>query len=93
MSTEEKIKIVCEELKKILIEKNKKYGDSALNPIKVFSKEDNSKNSILIRLDDKISRIKNSNEIRKNDIWDLTGYLVLLIINNDWITKNEDIYE
>jgi hypothetical protein len=70
-------------LQKILLEKNEQYGDSALNPINVFSKK-NSKNSLLIRIDDKLSRVKNSDKLRKNDVCDLMGYLVLLCIDNGW---------
>ena len=82
------IELVLESLKEFLLEKNKRYGNSALNPVKVFSKADSGA-SILIRIDDKISRIKNSSEIRKNDITDLMGYLVLLSVSNGWFDFNE----
>ena len=29
---------ICEEIKELLLEKNRKYGDSAINPIRIFSK-------------------------------------------------------
>ncbi|MBO4640855.1 MAG: hypothetical protein J5710_13980 [Treponema sp.] len=69
-------------MKDLLLYKNKKYGDSAINPKKIFYKGD-STNSILIRLDDKLSRILNSEEEkpRINDCCDIIGYLTLLLIS------------
>ena len=87
--TEIKIEAVCENLKKLLFEKNKKYGDSALNPINIFAKTNTGLDKLLVRLDDKISRINNSEELRKNDVWDMLGYLVLLIISKEWIQNND----
>lgn len=78
--TQKKIKEICDEIAELLIDKNKKYGNSALEPKNIFYKG-NAENSILIRLDDKIGRITNNNgEIRTNDIVDIIGYLVLLLI-------------
>ena len=74
---------VVEALSEFLMAKNKNYGNSALKPIKVFSKVEPT-NSICVRMDDKISRIVNSKEFRKNDIVDLTGYLVLLCAQKGW---------
>ena len=48
-------------MNKILLEKNKRYGDSALHPVNVFSKLP-ATNSIQVRLDDKLNRIKNGPE-------------------------------
>lgn len=61
----------------MLISKNKKYGNSALKPMRVFSKMDTLE-QINVRIDDKLSRIAN----RKNDEdedpeLDLIGYLIL----------------
>ena len=81
--TQKKIKEICDEIAKLLIDKNKKYGNSALEPKNIFYKG-NAENSILIRLDDKIGRITNNNgEIRTNDIVDIIGYLVLLLISKN----------
>jgi hypothetical protein len=82
--TEEQIKIVCDNLAEFLITKNRAYGNSALNPIRIFSKSENSSNSLLIRCDDKVNRILNSNELRENDCKDLCGYLILIMIDNGW---------
>lgn len=83
------IEKVCDELKSFLKEKNKLYGYSALNPIKVFSKhikEENSQalNGMLVRLDDKIKRVMNAESLRENDVIDIAGYLILLCVENGW---------
>ena len=80
---EDKIKAVIKSIYNVLIEKNKRYGNSALSPANVFSKLD-SESGILLRLDDKINRIKNSLELRKNDVFDILGYLTLLSIQKGW---------
>jgi hypothetical protein len=74
---------LLDSFKELLILKNKLYGDAALKPSKTFSKESSS-NSIATRIDDKISRIKNSAEVRKDDVVDLTGYLLLYIMDKGW---------
>lgn len=88
MTTQDKIIQFTNNLQKLLLEKNKRYGDSALNPLAIFNKT-GTINSIEQRLDDKLSRIKNSTQLRKNDIIDLLGYGVLLCIANDWIELND----
>lgn len=77
LDTQNKISQVCDEIKDMLIEKNKSYGDSAINPVRIFSKSD-SVEQIKVRIDDKISRISRGTEFYgDNDIDDLIGYLVL----------------
>ena len=83
--TEDKIKTVCDNLADFLIIKNKNYGDSALNPIHIFSKDIDAGNSLLIRADDKANRILNSNKLREDDCKDLCGYLILIMIDNGWL--------
>ena len=90
MESQEKISKIYDSLKEFSLEKNRRYGDSALNPIKIFSKADAS-NSILIRLDDKVSRIRNSDKIRKNDVCDIMGYLMLYCAANDWLDFSDQI--
>lgn len=65
--------------------KNKQYGNSALNPINVFA----GKSKVGYRADDKISRIRNSEVLRKNDVTDLMGYLILICKENGWLTFDE----
>jgi hypothetical protein len=69
------------EIREMLISKNLKYGNSALEPLGVFSKL-SAKEGLLVRIDDKLKRIKNGT-LDKDDedvINDLIGYLVLLKI-------------
>lgn len=71
----------CDEIRDMLLDKNTRYGDSALSPLRVFSKAD-ATSQLLVRLDDKLSRIKNVQEDELEDpILDLIGYLVLLRIS------------
>ena len=80
--TQERIAEILEAMKDLLLYKNQKYGDSAINPKKIFYKGD-STNSILIRLDDKLGRIISNAEEkpRINDIADILGYCTLLLIS------------
>ena len=85
---------ILNNISEVLIEKNRKYGNAALEPLGLFYKGDNI-TSITIRIDDKISRIKNSEVLRKNDMFDLLGYSILLgISNNYWdIPENNNFEE
>jgi hypothetical protein len=82
--TQKKIQRVTESMCRLLIEKNRRYGDAALSPKNVFSKLPAGE-AIKIRLDDKLSRIMaNEGEARKNDFSDLIGYLILFCISQGW---------
>jgi hypothetical protein len=71
------IATICDQLKELLLEKNRKYGDSALNPVRVFSKTSPIE-QIRVRLDDKLSRLRNQQDDEDEDVLtDLIGYLVL----------------
>ena len=71
------ISSVCDEIKELLLEKNAKYGDSALNPVRIFSRADISE-QIKVRIDDKLSRIRTLDPDDAEDAYlDLLGYLVL----------------
>lgn len=77
---EQSVRRHTDRIANLLIEKNKAYGDSALNPIRVFSKADRME-QLYIRLDDKISRIQKGTDFANEDtIDDLIGYLFLLKI-------------
>jgi hypothetical protein len=72
-----KIWAACHEVAQMLIDKNISYGDSALNPIRLFSTAD-SIEQLKVRIDDKLNRVKNAQGFAgDNDIDDLIGYLVL----------------
>lgn len=78
------VTVVLEEIRDLLIAKNKKYGNSALEPLGVFSQL-SAKEGLLIRIDDKLKRIKNGS-LEKDDedvVNDLIGYLVLLKISDN----------
>jgi len=83
LETSNKIKLVLTSLETLLLEKNKRYGNAALDPINIFSKH-SPEGGITVRLDDKLRRIQNSTELRKNDISDIMGYLTLLCIEKEW---------
>jgi hypothetical protein len=72
-----KILSSCIDIAQMLIEKNISYGDSALNPIRIFSVADATE-QLKVRIDDKLNRVKNNQGFAgDNDIDDLIGYLIL----------------
>jgi len=79
--TQNSIKWTCNEIRDLLVSKNKAYGDSALEPENIFSKLDNAQ-GICARIDDKLSRIKNTglDDATEDTLDDLIGYLILLKI-------------
>ena len=79
------------ELRNLLLRKNKAYGNSALEPLNVFSNQ-NAVDSLCARLDDKLSRIKNKglNDKTEDTLFDLAGYLILLIIAKNEQDKNSN---
>ena len=71
---------ICDDIRDLLLKKNRAYGNSALEPIRVFSKA-NSCEQILVRIDDKLNRIKQGANILSEDedvLQDLIGYVILL---------------
>ena len=92
--TEFKISNVCDDIKKLLIDKNRKYGNSALKPNRIFSKC-SATEQLLVRIDDKLNRIMKGAGLLANDedvVNDLIGYLVLLKISME-SDKNDDILD
>lgn len=79
--TQQKIVELTEAMRDLLLYKNEKYGDSELHPKRIFHKG-NVVSSILIRLDDKLSRVMENNDQlpRVNDVADIIGYCTLLLI-------------
>lgn len=79
-----KVSYVLKGIEEMLVAKNKKYGNSALEPSNVFSKLP-AKEGLLLRIDDKLKRIANGSYENDDEdvINDLIGYLVLLkIVDN-----------
>ena len=81
MNSQREIEVTIEEIRDLLITKNNAYGNSALEPINVFS-NGSAVDSLCARIDDKLARIKNSglNDLTEDTLLDLIGYMVLLII-------------
>ena len=76
---------IVNNITKMLIEKNRKYGNSALEPQRIFSKA-SAIEQIKVRIDDKLSRMKNQQNDEDEDvISDLIGYLILLKIAKEGI--------
>lgn len=82
MTFRDQVYEVLSEITEMLVAKNKKYGNSALEPLGIFSKL-SPEEGLMIRIDDKLKRIKNGS-LDKDDedvVNDLIGYLVLLKIH------------
>lgn len=81
--TQREIAAQCDAIKELLLQKNAAYGDSAMSPMRVFSRAD-SVEQIKVRIDDKISRLSRGHaipdETLEATVDDLIGYLVLLKI-------------
>ena len=92
-STQNSIKWTCNEIRDLLIRKNKAYGDSALQPDNIFSKLDNAQ-AICARIDDKLSRIKNNglDDKTEDTLDDLIGYLILLKIAREQGDSNTTVW-
>lgn len=69
---------VLDGIKRLLVSKNASYGNSCFEPIGIFAKELPVEQQLFVRIDDKLSRIKNGNSCMGEDtIADLIGYLIL----------------
>lgn len=77
---EAEIRAVCHELAEMLVAKNRAYGNSALDPVRVFSKAPLDE-QLRVRLDDKLSRLARGQAAGEDPEWDILGYLVLLRIS------------
>jgi len=76
----QEVHIVLVAVNDMLEKKNRKYGDSALNPKRIFSRA-STVEQIKVRLDDKLSRLASGQADEDEDVlMDLLGYLVLLRI-------------
>ena len=86
-----KIADKCNEIRILLQEKNAQYGDSAMNPVRVFSTADSTE-QLKVRIDDKLSRLVRGDDSLESDeevIKDLIGYLILLLIQYDTQAQSE----
>ena len=87
-STQQEIVEECNAIAEMLCEKNRKYGDSALNPVRVFSRCD-ALEQINVRLDDKLSRLMSGQVDDTEDTeMDIIGYLILKRIKKRSANRN-----
>lgn len=82
MQFKEEVEKVLNEVKQMLLEKNASYGNSALEPSRIFSKADTIE-QLKIRIDDKLTRIQKGKYLREDDLKDILGYMVLLRIKQN----------
>ena len=77
---ERRIRAKCREVADMLVAKNRAYGNSALEPLRIFSRGD-AEAGIAARLDDKLARVRNApGAFGENEVMDLIGCLVLLLL-------------
>lgn len=85
---EDELKEQLDFIFQLLSAKNRKYGNAALEPKRIFSKA-SAIEQINVRIDDKLSRIQNQQEDEDEDAeLDLMGYLLLKRIKKSLIEKN-----
>ena len=83
---QEEIRKKCDEIRDLLIEKNKSYGNSVFDKGVLFSVD--PMYAIQARINDKLNRIKSKETyMSENDLMDLTGYLVLLQVYMDEVDR------
>jgi hypothetical protein len=71
---------VTEGICELLTEKDKRYGSFIETPLGIFEGKCASGRDI----DKKLSRIKNADELRLNDVADTIGYLILAMKEKNW---------
>lgn len=73
----------CDAIKEMLLTKNRKYGNSALEPVRIVSKADPME-QIAVRIDDKLSRLKSAqvddDEGADELDGDIVGYFILRLV-------------
>lgn len=74
------IEAECDAIKAMLLQKNAAYGNSALAPVRIFSKAPVDE-QIRVRLDDKLSRLQSGSAAGEDVELDLMGYLVLMRVH------------
>lgn len=79
MTVIELIDMECDNIKQLLISKNKAYGNSFASPLNIFFKG-TAEEGLNIRIDDKLKRISEGQEtenVPEDTELDLIGYLIL----------------
>ena len=81
------IERVCDGVKRMLLAKNAAYGDSALSPLRVFSRAAPDE-ALCVRMDDKLSRLARGHALSDESLTDtevdLLGYIVLHLVSKGW---------
>ena len=79
----------CDCIKMLLVSKNTSYAAALFNPINQFSSL-SAKETCNVLIDNKLSRLKNGKQYKnENDILDLVGYLINLLVIIDIETPSE----
>ena len=81
MIFEQRIDAVLTRVRALLLAKNASYGNSAMEPVRVFSRA-TAVEGLCVRADDKLSRLRTLGITRDGEdtILDLIGYLVLIYV-------------
>lgn len=90
MTFTEQVRAVLSEIEAMLLEKNRAYGNSALEPVRIFSKAD-SIEQLKVRLDDKLSRLMRGEAAGEDVELDLVGYLVLLRVARQMVSRQSSV--
>ena len=86
---EKDLTAVLDGMKTLLLEKNKAYGNSVFDPVRIFSKAD-SLEQLNVRIDDKLSRLVRGSEYPGDDTFkDLAGYFIIRMVMQHRKSKNE----
>jgi hypothetical protein len=70
------IDLVLGEIRRLLIEKNKAYGNSVFEPLMILSKL-SVRDRIFVRIEDKLNRAFHGEDLGEDTLLDLLGYLIL----------------
>jgi hypothetical protein len=76
MTITELIDVECQNLAEMLKAKNRAYGNSFADPVRIFSRV-TPEEGLNIRIDDKLSRIARGKDAGEDAELDLIGYLIL----------------
>lgn len=89
---EKEIREMCNSIADMLVEKNASYGNSAAEPLNIFSPKGlTALDKIGIRIDDKLSRqMRGSDYTGDDNDLDLAGYLILRLILKKLENQNEN---
>lgn len=76
---EQNVRRILGEVGDLLVERNREYGNSALDPIGVFSKA-SREDQLATQLDHKLSRVARGGDPSNDTLRDIAGYVTLMLI-------------